>query len=65
MPFWCSRRGPAGGNGRFAGVFFLIIEQKNDFVRFHAWQSCLVFGVLMVRGAASRPGARSNVRTRP
>ncbi|KAI8058068.1 hypothetical protein BDF22DRAFT_730807 [Syncephalis plumigaleata] len=29
--------------GCFTGVFFLICEQKNDYVRFHAWQSCLVF----------------------
>ncbi|RKP10643.1 hypothetical protein THASP1DRAFT_21680 [Thamnocephalis sphaerospora] len=34
--------------GCLTGVFFLIFEQKNDYVRFHAWQSCLVFGPMMV-----------------
>ncbi|RKP37250.1 hypothetical protein BJ085DRAFT_15846 [Dimargaris cristalligena] len=28
--------------GCVSGVAFLILEQKNDYVRFHAWQSCLV-----------------------
>ncbi|RKP24152.1 hypothetical protein SYNPS1DRAFT_17572 [Syncephalis pseudoplumigaleata] len=32
--------------GCFSGVFFLICEQKNDYVRFHAWQSCLIFAPL-------------------
>ena len=30
------------------GVFFLIAEQRNDYVRFHAWQSCLTFLVTLV-----------------
>ncbi|ORY01564.1 hypothetical protein K493DRAFT_334939 [Basidiobolus meristosporus CBS 931.73] len=32
----------------FSGVFLLITEQKNDYVRFHAWQSCLAFTPLFV-----------------
>ncbi|KAI9593938.1 hypothetical protein BDF19DRAFT_414941 [Syncephalis fuscata] len=34
--------------GCFSGVFFLICEQKNDYVRFHAWQSCLIFAPIML-----------------
>ncbi|OZJ03968.1 hypothetical protein BZG36_03237 [Bifiguratus adelaidae] len=34
--------------GAVTGVFFLIAEQKNDYVRFHAWQSSLLFLVLMI-----------------
>ncbi|KAH6565154.1 hypothetical protein BASA60_010030 [Batrachochytrium salamandrivorans] len=35
--------------GPLTGVLFLIIETKNDYLRFHAWQSSLVFVcVLMV-----------------
>ena len=30
------------------GIIFLILEQKNRFVRFHALQSIIVFGTLMV-----------------
>ncbi|RUS32098.1 hypothetical protein BC938DRAFT_476292 [Jimgerdemannia flammicorona] len=30
------------------GVFFLVVEQKNDYVRFHAWQSSLLFLTLML-----------------
>jgi len=30
------------------GIVFLVIEQKNKFVRFHALQSIIVFGVLSV-----------------
>ncbi|MCJ1310223.1 hypothetical protein MMC25_003885 [Agyrium rufum] len=33
---------PAGG------VFLLIFEHKSDYVRFHAWQSSLVFAALFV-----------------
>ncbi|KAI9208462.1 uncharacterized protein BJ171DRAFT_577562 [Polychytrium aggregatum] len=29
--------------GAFTGVALLILETKNDYVRFHAWQSCLLF----------------------
>jgi len=31
-----------------AGIVFLVIEQKNKFVRFHALQSIVVFGVLTI-----------------
>jgi len=30
------------------GIVFLVIEPKNRFIRFHALQSIIVFGVLMV-----------------
>jgi len=33
-----------------SGIIFLIIEQKNRFVRFHAAQSIIVFGILTVAG---------------
>ena len=33
------------------GIVFLIIEQKNKFVRFHAIQSIIVFGALTVASA--------------
>lgn len=33
---------PAGG------VFLLITEHKSDYVRFHAWQSALLFAFLVV-----------------
>ncbi|CAO3686267.1 unnamed protein product [Umbelopsis ramanniana] len=33
--------------GPITGVFFLILETQNDYVRFHAWQSSLVFLTLM------------------
>ncbi|MEN8614386.1 DUF4870 domain-containing protein [Dehalogenimonas sp. THU2] len=32
------------------GIIFLILEPKNRFVRFHAVQSIVVFGVLSVAG---------------
>jgi uncharacterized membrane protein len=34
--------------GWLSGLVFLLIEQKNSFVRFHAWQSLLTFGALSV-----------------
>jgi len=34
--------------GWISGLVFILIEQKNKFVRFHAMQSILVFGVLHV-----------------
>ena len=34
---------PAGG------VFLLVVEHKSDYVRFHAWQSSLVFTAMFVR----------------
>ncbi|KAL1311400.1 hypothetical protein AAFC00_001566, partial [Neodothiora populina] len=30
------------------GVALLIFEQKSDYVRFHAWQSCLAFSAIFV-----------------
>ncbi|KAL1923150.1 uncharacterized protein VTP21DRAFT_9526 [Calcarisporiella thermophila] len=36
--------------GCVTGVLFLILEQKNDYVRFHAWQSSLLFlGMLVIQ----------------
>lgn len=37
--------------GWITGIVFLVIEQKNRFVRFHAIQSIIVFGVLTVASA--------------
>ena len=34
--------------GWLSGLVFLLIEQKNSFVRFHAWQSLITFGALSV-----------------
>ena len=34
--------------GWISGIIFLIIEKDNKFVRFHAWQSILVFGALTI-----------------
>ena len=36
--------------GWISGIVFLILEQKNRFVRFHAAQSIVVFGTLTVAG---------------
>ena len=33
--------------GPLTGVLFLILETKNDYVRFHAWQSSLVFTAVL------------------
>jgi uncharacterized membrane protein len=33
------------------GIIFLIIEQKSQFVRFHAIQSIIIFGVLVIANA--------------
>ncbi len=30
------------------GIIFVVIEKKSTFVKFHAWQSIMVFGVLTV-----------------
>ena len=30
--------------GWISGLVFLLIEKENDFIRFHAWQSIIVFG---------------------
>ncbi|KCV72534.1 hypothetical protein H696_00126 [Fonticula alba] len=34
--------------GCLTGAFFLICERKNDYVRFHAWQSCITFGIMLL-----------------
>jgi len=34
--------------GWVTGIIFLVIEKDNEFVRFHAWQSIVVFGGLTV-----------------
>ena len=34
--------------GWITGAFFLLTEPANTFVRFHAWQSVIVFGALSV-----------------
>jgi len=33
-----------------SGIVFLLIEQENKFVRFHAIQSIVVFGILNIAG---------------
>ncbi|KAJ3292642.1 hypothetical protein HK104_005137 [Borealophlyctis nickersoniae] len=33
--------------GCLSGIVFLIFETKNDYVRFHAWQSCLTFVIVV------------------
>lgn len=40
--------------GWITGIVFLIIEQENKFVRFHALQSIVIFGVLTVASALLR-----------
>ena len=39
--------------GPFSGMFFLILERKNKFVRFHALQSTLLFSMLTLIGLSS------------
>lgn len=34
--------------GWVSGIVFILIEQKNKFVRFHAMQSIIVFGALSI-----------------
>jgi len=34
--------------GWITGIVFLVLEKKSKFVKFHAWQSIMVFGVLTV-----------------
>lgn len=34
--------------GWVSGLVFILLEQENKFVRFHAFQSIIVFGVLTV-----------------
>ena len=38
--------------GWVTGIFFLIFERENKFVRFHAIQSIVVFGAVTVAGIA-------------
>ena len=40
--------------GWVSGIVFLLIEQQNKFVRFHAIQSIVVFGVLNIAGIILR-----------
>lgn len=34
--------------GAFTGILFLVLETKNDYVRFNAWQSIILFLPLTV-----------------
>jgi uncharacterized membrane protein len=34
--------------GWVTGIVFIVLEKKSTFVRFHAWQSIMTFGVLFV-----------------
>jgi len=34
--------------GCLTGIIFLLIEKKDEFVRFHAWQSIITFGILSI-----------------
>jgi len=34
--------------GWITGIVFVVLEKKSIFVKFHAWQSIMTFGVLMV-----------------
>ncbi|MEO6212797.1 MAG: hypothetical protein ABIP65_04140 [Vicinamibacterales bacterium] len=34
--------------GWISGIAFLLVEPSNTFVRFHAWQSIIVFGALSI-----------------
>ncbi len=34
--------------GFLSGIFFILTEKKSSFVRFHAWQSTIVFGLFFV-----------------
>lgn len=34
--------------GFVTGIFFLMTEKENEFIRFHARQSIIVFGILFV-----------------
>ena len=37
--------------GCITGVIFLMLEKQNDYVRFHAWQSCFAFLPLILMHA--------------
>jgi len=34
--------------GPVSGIFFLLTEKKNDYIRFHAMQSTVVFGAILL-----------------
>jgi uncharacterized membrane protein len=34
--------------GWVTGIIFIVLEKKSTFVKFHAWQSIMTFGVLFV-----------------
>jgi uncharacterized membrane protein len=34
--------------GWITGIIFIVLEKKSTFVKFHAWQSIMTFGVLFV-----------------
>lgn len=34
--------------GFLSGIYFLLTEKENDFIRFHAMQSTIVFGALFI-----------------
>ena len=34
--------------GWITGIIFVVLEKKSTFVKFHAWQSIMTFGVLTV-----------------
>jgi uncharacterized membrane protein len=36
--------------GWISGIVFLILEPKNNLIRFHAFQSIIVFGAIFVAG---------------
>jgi uncharacterized membrane protein len=38
--------------GVLTGILFYLLERENEFVRFHAAQSIVVFGAFLVAGAA-------------
>ena len=40
--------------GWVSGIVFLIIEPENKFVRFHAFQSIIAFGILSIAGLILR-----------
>ncbi len=40
--------------GWVTGVFFLLTEKDNQFVRFHAWQSTIFYGSLTVLAAIAQ-----------
>jgi uncharacterized membrane protein len=41
--------------GWVSGIIFLIIEPENSFVRFHAFQSIIVFAILTLVGIVFSP----------